>query len=45
MQANIFKVGGSGLIVGLSGFDAAAASAEEIDFVADGERKSESCFA
>ena len=36
-QANIFQIGGAGLIAGLRGFDAAAAGADEIDFIADSE--------
>ena len=36
-QADIFEIGGARLIVGLRGFNAPAATAEKIDFVADGE--------
>ena len=36
-QADVFKVGGVGLIGGFGGFDAAAASAKMIDLVADRE--------
>ncbi len=37
-EARVFEVGRSGLIGPLRGFDGAATAAEEVDFVADGER-------
>ena len=38
-QADIFEIGGVGLIGGLRGFDGAAALAEEVHFIAHGKGK------
>ncbi len=37
-QANVLEIGGVGLIGGFGGFDAAAAFAEDVELVVDGER-------